>query len=263
MKLLIEETPLLVLPSLAVAVGVDKAMLLQQLHFRVAYHGVRREGQLWYCQKLSHWSRQLPFFSEAKIKRLFQQLEKDGLVLATDKYNSFYVDRTKWYRIDYDKLTSLLLTLEEQIYPLDDNAHPITPATDTPSEQYTIAPPIKIQELKDNKDTLQGQQVDEILTYLNEKADKRFKLKNRTNRKLIGARLKEGYTVEDCKAVIDAQVALWLGDARMSIYLRPQTLFRPTNIETYLQNARAMQNGNDQPSYRQPEDITLDFEEDF
>ena len=131
------------------------------------------------------------------------------------------------------------------------------------SEQYTTAPPIKIQELKDNKDTLQGQQVDEILTYLNEKADKRLKLKNRTNRKLIGARLKEGYTVEDCKAVIDAQVALWLGDARMAIYLRPQTLFRPTNIETYLQNARAMQNENDQPSYRQPKDITLDFEEDF
>ena len=264
MKLLIEENPLLVLPSLAMFLGVDKAMLLQQLHFRIAYHGVKREGHKWYCQKLSHWSRQLPFFSEHKIKRLFQQLEKDGLVIATDKYNSFFVDRTKWYRIDYTKIESLLSAQEEQIYPLDEHPHPLTMYMDTPSEQHTDAPPIKIQEIKDNKDTQHAKQVDEIITYLNEKANKQFKLKTRANRTLIHARLKEGYTVEDCKAVIDAQVARWLGDARMEMYLRPQTLFRPANIDTYLNNARcAKQPANDEPTYRQPEDVTLDFEEDF
>jgi uncharacterized phage protein (TIGR02220 family) len=264
MKLLIEENPLFVLPSLAMAVGVDKAMLLQQLHFRLAYHGVKRDGHMWYCQKLSHWSRQLPFFSEAKIKRLFQQLEKDGLVIATDKYNSFFVDRTKWYRIHYEKLASLLSAQAEQICPLEDHAHPFQTNMDTPSEQYTLAPPIKTQELKETKDMLQSQQVDEIITYLNEKANKQFKLKTPANRKLIRARLKEGYTVEDCKAVIDAQVARWLGDERMAMYLRPQTLFRPSNIDTYLSNAKSMQTAAEPlPTYRQPEDVTLDFEEDF
>ena len=49
----------------------------------------------------------------------------------------------------------------------------------------------------------------------------------------IHARLAEGYTQEDFRAVIDRKCADWLADARMVEYLRPETLFG-TKFESYL-----------------------------
>ena len=56
--------------------------------------------------------------------------------------------------------------------------------------------------------------------------------------KLISGRLSEGYTEEDLIEVVEKMVVVWnskkKGDKDMSIYLRPSTLFRPTNFENYL-----------------------------
>ena len=51
--------------------------------------------------------------------------------------------------------------------------------------------------------------------------------------KNINARLKEGHTLEDFKAVIDKKTKQWLNDEKMSSYLRPMTLFG-TKFESYL-----------------------------
>jgi hypothetical protein len=50
------------------------------------------------------------------------------------------------------------------------------------------------------------------------------------------ARLKSktGVSVEDCKAVIDAQVSEWAGDPKMRKFLRPETLFNRTKFAGYL-----------------------------
>ena len=63
----------------------------------------------------------------------------------------------------------------------------------------------------------------DVLDYLNEKAGKNFKTAE-SNNKLIRARYKEGYTLEDFKAVIDYKVSKWKG-TDMEQYLRPSTLF--------------------------------------
>ena len=97
MNLLIHESPLLILPILAHQTGLDEAILLQQLHFRLKHQGQERDESLWYCQTYTNWTKQLPFWNESKIKCLFIKLEKDWLVKSTDKYNTFFVDRTKWY----------------------------------------------------------------------------------------------------------------------------------------------------------------------
>jgi uncharacterized phage protein (TIGR02220 family) len=40
--------------------------------------------------------------------------------------------------------------------------------------------------------------------------------------------------MEDCKKVVDVMVDQWKNDARMNMYLRPETLFNATKFETYI-----------------------------
>jgi uncharacterized phage protein (TIGR02220 family) len=53
----------------------------------------------------------------------------------------------------------------------------------------------------------------------------------------VRARVRDGFTLDDFKAVIDAKVAQWGEDEKMAEYLRPETLFG-TKFEGYLQNAQ-------------------------
>lgn len=73
----------------------------------------------------------------------------------------------------------------------------------------------------------------EVLDYLNAKAGRSYQ-PVKANLSMIGARLSEGASVADCKAVIDAKVAQWLNDAKMSEYLRPETLFNATKFASYV-----------------------------
>ncbi len=54
----------------------------------------------------------------------------------------------------------------------------------------------------------------------------------------INARLQEGYTEEDLRLVVQNRVAKWQHDPEQSEYLRPETLFRPSKFEGYLQAAK-------------------------
>ena len=89
----------------------------------------------------------------------------------------------------------------------------------------------------------------EIVDYLNEKTGSSFKASTASTRKQIGARLKEGYTVEDCKRVIDDRVKLWK-ETEWEQYLRPDTLFRPSKFEGYLNAA---------PKEKPPDDWRKEF----
>jgi uncharacterized phage protein (TIGR02220 family) len=72
----------------------------------------------------------------------------------------------------------------------------------------------------------------EVIDYLNEKAGKAYEHVP-ANLKFIIARLKDGATVERCKAVVDARADAWLGDPKMAQYLRPETLFNATKFAGY------------------------------
>ena len=77
----------------------------------------------------------------------------------------------------------------------------------------------------------------DVIDYLNGKIGARYKASSAINKRLIDARVKEGYKLDDFKRVIDNKVASWANDTKMSKYLRPQTLFG-TKFESYL-NERA------------------------
>ena len=108
-KLLVAEPPLLVLPSLAVLVGLNEAIFLQQLHYWLLQSGKERDGRRWVYNTYDEWHSQLPFWSLATLRRIVNGLEQQGLVVSTTAYNQHKVDRTKWYSLDYarfDRLTN-------------------------------------------------------------------------------------------------------------------------------------------------------------
>src|SRR5260363_5515 len=73
----------------------------------------------------------------------------------------------------------------------------------------------------------------ELIHYLNAKTGRDYRLVA-SNVRLVQARLREGATVEQVKAVIDAKVRQWGPDPTMAEYLRPATLFGAMKFEQYL-----------------------------
>lgn len=72
-----------------------------------------------------------------------------------------------------------------------------------------------------------------VINYLNERLGTKYKPSSAINKRLIDARAKEGYSLDDFKKVIDNKCATWSNDSKMSKYLRPQTLFG-NKFESYL-----------------------------
>lgn len=81
----------------------------------------------------------------------------------------------------------------------------------------------------------------EVIAYLNTLSGKNFNATRLQSAKFVISRLSEGYTVEDLKKIIECKVKKWGADEKMRDYLRPETLFAATKIESYLQDANAIQ----------------------
>lgn len=77
---------------------------------------------------------------------------------------------------------------------------------------------------------------DLAVKYLNLRNGTKYKASSKKTQACVRARVREGFTVADFKAVIDFKVDQWGADEKMSEYLRPETLFG-TKFESYLQNA--------------------------
>lgn len=75
-------------------------------------------------------------------------------------------------------------------------------------------------------------QAREVLDFLNSKTNRRYQPVD-ANLKLIVARLKEGASVEDCRAVVAKKCREWSGDEKMDEFLRPATLFNATKFAQY------------------------------
>lgn len=73
-----------------------------------------------------------------------------------------------------------------------------------------------------------------IVSYLNEKTGKSYRPTTGATKRKISARLREGYTVDEFKKVIDNKCEEWLSDHKMKDFLRPSTLFAASHFDDYL-----------------------------
>lgn len=111
-KLLLDEYPLMVLPQLAVKIGLNEAIILQQVNYWLLQCSKEKDGRLWIYNTYEDWQKQFPFFSLSTIRRTIAKLEKMGL-LITGNYNKLKIDQTKWYTIDFDVLNSRYVQNEQ------------------------------------------------------------------------------------------------------------------------------------------------------
>jgi DnaA-like protein len=107
-KLLINEYPLMVLPSLASRIGLNESIVLQQIHYWLdpRINKNIRDGKHWVYNTYRDWRKQFSFWSEVTIKRIIQSLEKRNLLISSN-FNKNHLDKTKWYTINYNKLQEL------------------------------------------------------------------------------------------------------------------------------------------------------------
>jgi hypothetical protein len=111
---LIKENALILLPSLAETIGLSEAILVQQIHYwlEVAKENSQNyhDGHVWTYNSAKEWRKQFPFWSEETIRRRLHGLTKKG-ILIIGNYNKLNIDRTLWYRVDYEVLSRFLQTV--------------------------------------------------------------------------------------------------------------------------------------------------------
>lgn len=91
-----------------------------------------------------------------------------------------------------------------------------------------------VSKLSHTKDIIQKKEIySRVINYLNNKTGKKYKPTTSKTIGLIEARLKDGFTADDFKKVIDIKTKEWLNDAKNNKYLRPETLFG-NKFEGYL-----------------------------
>jgi len=102
-KLLLDEYPLIILPQLACRIGLQEAVILQQLHYWLLRSTNKQCGKKWVYKSYDEWHQEFPFWSSSTIRRIITGLEKQGLI-NSGVFNQYQIDRTKWYTIDYEEL---------------------------------------------------------------------------------------------------------------------------------------------------------------
>lgn len=238
--------PIFVDTDLAVVIGLKEAVVAQQLNYWLHSKSAKIiNGRRWIYNTYEKWQKDsFPFFTIATIRRTFGSLEKQKIVL-TGNFNKAGFDKTKWYSIDEERLDELMSRrcAQNEQTMCSKRADGAAQNEQTNTRYYTetttdkdIYSSANTEQLKTQKNSLINTEPSiyrEIINYLNERIGAKYKPSSAINKRLIDARAKEGYSLDDFKTVIDNKCATWSNDQKMSKYLRPQTLFG-TKFESYL-----------------------------
>lgn len=183
--------------------------------------------------------RLLKRFDEVHNVIKFNESTKEVLVLNWYKYN--WSSSTKTItgvistakHIKCEEFRKYVLNVAESVkngnkelirYPIDTSVSD----TDTVSTAETDIDTVNLN----NKRNRTGEDIKEIVEYLNEKCGTHYRCNTVNTRKHITARFADGYTVSDFITVIDKKSAEWQG-TKFELYLRPDTLFG-SKFESYL-----------------------------
>lgn len=121
-NLLLDDKPIMILPKLAKEIGLNEAIVLQQMHYWLQQKHNEKDGYYWvYNSYQKMVEKEFIFWSHSTVKRVIKSLEdKELLVSVEGVYNKTKGDKTKWYRIDYEKLkeiTSHFETFDGKVKP--------------------------------------------------------------------------------------------------------------------------------------------------
>ena len=143
-RLLIDEHPLQVLPSLAEELGLKQAIVLQQIHYWLGRSNQEYQGRIWFYKTPEAWVRKKPkkagekkgelrFLSKKTLDRILDFLEKKNLIIRKSlgtKFGKNSFDRVTYFTIDYDEMAKL----EAKIFSEDEFVE-TAELTDSPFSQ--------------------------------------------------------------------------------------------------------------------------------
>lgn len=264
MSLLMPSRPIVINPDLAYSIGLNEAIALQQVNYwlKETTSGLERDGERWIYNTNEQWLEQFPFWSESTLKRTFTRLKTLG-VLKIEQLNKSQRDMTNYYTINYE---SELLD-EVKVTKSKSSKCTLPSGQNEPMEEVKVKRSIRskrtavirsnctdvltentTESTTENKNTIcpVAPQPDPevlitdnailVLTHLNQVSGSRYQ-KSKTSLENIRGRLREGYSVNDLKLVIDLKHEHWNGNETQYQYMRPETLFGPKKFESYLQSA--------------------------
>ena len=258
---LFSKHPLLVDQDLATVIGLNEAIVLQQLNYWLHSKSAKKINDKWWVYNTyENWKKQnFPFWSVATIRRTFSSLEKKEVVVSAN-FNRAGFDKTKWYSIDETKLNQLMSSACDQNEQTicsnradgtDQNDHTYTrDYTETTSDtnKNSDKSQVTYQQSQSTKKEDKSEPIPykEIIDYLNQKTGAHYKASSKANQRLIQARWHEGYTLQDFKTVINNKAFEWQASPKMWRYMRPATLFS-SKFDDYL-NANDLDNARKEPT---------------
>ena len=209
-NLLIDDYPILVLPKLATEIGLNEAIVLQQMHYWLKKSNHNYDGRRWIYNSFPEWQKHFPFWSVMTIKRAVYSLEKQNL-LYVGNYNKAKFDKTKWYSINYEKLEGMKRpSYQNDTTSVSKRNDGVYQNDMTNTRDYTeITTETTNNNILSGNPTVSRIPYKEIVDYLNEKTGKNFKHKTAKTRKFIEARWNQDFRLDDFKKVIDVKTDEW------------------------------------------------------
>ena len=236
-RLLIDEPHLQVLPSLAREIGLNEAIMLQQMHYWLIKSSHEFEGVKWFYKTLEDWQTEFPFWSAMTIRRTLTNLEKQK-VIRIGNFNKKKFDKTKWYTIEYQCVNRRCVQNEQTMCSsCTDGCVQFEQTYTRDYQESTAENNNNVSEEKPPK-VVWTDETKHIIDYLNKRTGKKYSVKTKKTAQLVHKLLDNGFTVEDFERVIDIKCSQWLNNEKMNQYLRPRTLFSE-KFEDYLNEAPA------------------------
>lgn len=263
MSLLLKVKPLVVSPVLACRIGLNEAIVLQQICYWLedTTSGVEHEGRRWVYNTIEDWNEQFPWWSSDTVKRALTSLKKSGLIYV-EQLKKTQHDRTNFYAINH---ANPLLSDECKLPSSKDANCTHRTGQDAPIEQGKLNPSMGANCTRLTENTTEittditgknpcpvspkpDDEQDEfrVLDHLNRAAGLRYQ-KSRSSLGPIRGRLAEDFTAEELILAVDYTIAKWADDAKMRDYVRPETIFRQGKFPAYLGSAQAWERAGRPP----------------
>lgn len=105
MSCLFAKHPIVVNPKLATEIGLNEAIVVQQLNCQLNSKSTKTiVGKKWIYKTYEKWQKDnFPFWSISTIRRTIESLKKLGII-STRKFNKQGLDNTQWYSLDEENL---------------------------------------------------------------------------------------------------------------------------------------------------------------